>query len=134
MKTWLYLPLLLLMGFTFSSCTKTTNEVVIPNKTIIQDVAANLWKLDDQGVYYIQFDVPELDQNTNQLDGVIVSIARDKNLYEILPEVYKNEYYNVIHQPGTIIVELRGPNGSQAAKPVDDMRFKIVIIPSNQID
>ncbi|QJB33223.1 hypothetical protein HF324_18275 [Chitinophaga oryzae] len=133
MKTWLYLPLLLL-AVVFSSCTKNYNEV-IPNKTIFYDVSTTTWKLDNQGVYYVQFDVPELDQNSSQLDGVVVSVARQQNggynLFELLPEVFNNEYYNVIHQAGTLLVELRGPNGTQAQKPTVNMRFKIVIIPAN---
>ncbi|NSL90650.1 hypothetical protein [Chitinophaga solisilvae] len=135
MKTWLYLPLLLL-GFILPGCTKTTNEVVIPNKTILQDVPPNKWGVDGN-VRYVQIAVPELDATSNQLDGVIVSIARDGTLYELLPEVFDGESYNVIHssqEKGFVTVELRGANG-QLAKPVTKTyRFKIVIIPSSQID
>ncbi|WP_113617555.1 hypothetical protein [Chitinophaga flava] len=134
MKTWLYLPLLLL-GLVFSSCTKTTNEV-IPNNTFLFDVQPSGWTLDNQGVYFVQFNIPSLDRNANQLDGVIVSLARQQNgnfeLYEMLPEVFNNENYNVIHQTGTLLVELRGPNNTRANAPNVPMRFKIVVIPSNQ--
>lgn len=136
MKRWLYLLPLLMLAAVFSSCTKTTNEV-IPNKTIFFTMPPDAWKLDNNGVYFMQFsngDLPELDQNTNQTDGVIVSIARQLNgqfdLYELLPEVFNNESYNVIHQPGLLTVELRGPNNTVAQKPNVTMKFKIVIIPS----
>lgn len=135
MKTWLYLPLLLL-GVVFSSCTKTTNEVVIPNKTILFDAQPNNWTQDPDGVYVMELDLPELDQNANQLDGVVVSMSRLANgaydQYEVLPEVFNNEYYNVVHIPGKLFIELRGPNNTTAQKPNVNIRFKIVIIPSVQ--
>ncbi|NML41822.1 hypothetical protein HHL17_31855 [Chitinophaga sp. G-6-1-13] len=137
MKRWLYLLPLLMTAAVFSSCTKTTNEVVIPNKTIFFTMTPDQWKLDN-GVYFIQFNnLPELDQNANQNDGVVVSIARQQNgqfeLFELLPEVFNNESYNVIHQTGTLIVELRGPNNTVAQKPNVTMKFKIVIIPSRNV-
>ncbi|MBC9912091.1 hypothetical protein [Chitinophaga varians] len=137
MKRWLYLLPLLMIAAVFSSCTKTTNEV-IPNKTIFFTMTPDQWKLDDKGVYYMQFNnLPELDQNSNQLDGVVVSLARQQNgqfeLYELLPEVFNNESYNVIHQTGVLIVELRGPNNTVAQKPNVTMKFKIVIIPSRDV-
>ncbi|MBC9932373.1 hypothetical protein [Chitinophaga qingshengii] len=135
MKNWLYLPLLLL-AVVFSSCTKTTNEVVIPNKTIFFDVAPNSWILDGD-VYFVQFkDLPELTSDANQVDGVVVSVSRQSNgaysFYELLPEVFNNEYYNVIHETGKVTIELRGPNGTKAQVPNVNMRFKVVIVPSVQ--
>lgn len=96
------------------------------------------WTLDNNGVYFIQFNnLPELDQNANQNDGVVVSIARQQNggyeLYELLPEVFNNESYNVIHTTGKLVIELRGPNNTVAQKPNVTMKFKIVIIPSNNV-
>ncbi|NLR66208.1 hypothetical protein HGH92_18020 [Chitinophaga varians] len=138
MKRWLYLLPLLMIAAVFSSCTKTTNEVVIPNKTIFFTMTPDQWTLDNNGVYFIQFNnLPELDQNANQNDGVVVSIARQQNggyeLYELLPEVFNNESYNVIHTTGKLVVELRGPNNTVAQKPNVTMKFKIVIIPSNNV-
>lgn len=135
MKNWLYLPLLLL-AVVFSSCTKTTNEVVIPNKTIFFDVSPSTWKLDGT-VYFVQFtDLPELTSDANQVDGVVVSVSRQSNgaysFYELLPEVFNNEYYNVIHEANRVTIELRGPNGTTAQVPNVNMRFKIVIVPSVQ--
>ncbi|PSL47785.1 hypothetical protein CLV51_102645 [Chitinophaga niastensis] len=131
MKTWFYLPLLLL-GFILPGCTKTTNEVVIPNKTILVDIKSTDWK-QVNGVWGVTFIVPELDNSTNQTDGVIVSMSRGNAVFEILPEVYQDQSYTVIHNPGNIVVELRGTDGRPTIVPAENITFKLVLIPSSQI-
>ena len=139
MKTWLYLPLLLLLGLTTLSCKKTTNEYVIPNQTILTEVDPGGWVYSsiDQ-TYNYSVDVPELN-NVNQLDGVIVSMARyqaNSNAvpqeFEMLPQVFANQSYNVLHDNQTVFVQIKGINGVASAPPPTRVRVKIVLIPSAQ--
>lgn len=135
MKTWLYLPLLLLV-FVFSGCTKTTNEVVIPNTTISATVNPGDWKFDAVNkFYYVSINVPEL-TNVNASDGVVVSIARyDVNgaapkYYELLPQVLNNLSYFVIHYGQTVEVDIKGLNGAPSSAPTTATIIKIVLVPS----
>ncbi|MCW3467349.1 hypothetical protein [Chitinophaga nivalis] len=137
MKTWLYLPFLLL-GFLFVGCTKTTNEVVIPNQTISYDVASSAWE-QVGSTFVVDFDIPPLNSNTNQSDGVIVSMARYNNsgvlssTFEMLPEVYENQAYSVLHNNGRVSIEVKGVNGAPTLRPPGKVRFKVVIIPSERV-
>lgn len=136
MKTWLYLPLLLLV-FVFTGCTKTTNEVVIPNTTISATVNPGDWKFDDVNkFYYVSISVPELN-NVNQSDGVVVSIARYTQgsnavpqSFELLPQVLGNLSYFVIHDFKNVEVDIKGLNGTASAAPTTAVIIKIVLIPS----
>ncbi|RFS19700.1 hypothetical protein DVR12_21590 [Chitinophaga silvatica] len=139
MKTWLYLPLLLLVGFITPSCKKTYNEVVIPNQTILVDAKTSDWVYSsiDQ-TYNFAVSVPELN-NVNQLDGVIVSMARfqaNSNAtpqeFEMLPQVFANQSYNVLHDNANVFVQIKGINGVASAPPPTTVRIKIVLIPSAQ--
>lgn len=137
MKTWFYLPLLLL-GFILPGCTKTTNEVVIPNQTILFEINPNDWGLEN-GVYFYSIPVSELN-NVNQLDGVIVSMARYSaanptvvpQAFELLPQVYNNQSYFIIHDDQAVEVDIKGVNGAASEKPTTKVRVKIVLIPSAQ--
>ncbi|SEW54408.1 hypothetical protein [Chitinophaga arvensicola] len=137
MKTWLYLPLLLL-GFILPGCTKTTNEVVIPNQTILYELNPGDWKQDTNGMYYFVIPVPEL-KNVNQTDGVIVSLARyapnsseEPQNYELLPQVYNSQTYLVTHNAQAVEIDIKGQNGTASTPPATKVRVKIVLIPSVQ--
>jgi len=136
MKTWFYLPLLLL-GFILPGCTKTTNEVVIPNQTILYEITPDAWQLIN-GFYYYKIDVPELN-NVNQLDGVVVSVARYAvgstavpQSFELLPQVFNNQSYSISHDDRAVEVYIQGVNGVVSQKPDTKVRVKIVLIPSAQ--
>lgn len=139
MKTWLYLPLLLLAVFVMPACKKTTNEIVIPNQTILVEASPNDWIYDNTDqTYNFSTSVPELN-GVNQLDGVIVSMARyaaNSNVapqeFEMLPQVYANQSYNVLHNDNTVFVQIKGINGVASAPPPTKVRIKIVLIPSEQ--
>lgn len=139
MKTWLYLPLLLLAVFVMPACKKTTNEVVIPNQTILVEAAPSDWIYDNTDqTYNWSTSVPELN-GVNQLDGVIVSMARyaaNSNAvpqeFEMLPQVFANQSYNVLHNEKTVFVQIKGTNGVASAAPTTKVRIKIVLIPSGQ--
>jgi hypothetical protein len=135
MKTWLYLPLLLLV-FVFSGCTKTTNEVVIPNTTISVKLNPADWEFDSNNKFYFKsIKVPELN-NVNASDGVVVSIARydasgaEPKSYELLPQVLGNLSYFVIHDNQFVEVDIKGLNGTPSAAPTTPVIIKIVLIPS----
>lgn len=138
MKTWFYLPLLLL-GFILPGCTKTTNEVVIPNQTILFEINPNDWGQDPDGKFFYSIPVSELN-NVNQLDGVIVSMARYDpanptvvpQSFELLPQVYNNQSYFVIHNDEAVEVDIKGINGVASQKPAAKVRIKIVLVPSAQ--
>jgi hypothetical protein len=137
MKTWLLLPLIVL-GFILPGCKKTTNEIVIPNQTILVDVKSADWGLDN-GTYYYSIAVPELN-GVNQFDGVVVSMARydpanpsaEPQSFELLPQVYDNQSYFIIHNDNAVEVDIKGVNGAASQKPSGTVRIKIVLIPSQQ--
>lgn len=136
MKTWFYLPLLLL-GFILPGCTKTTNEVVIPNQTILYEITPDAWSL-ESGFYYYKIDVPELN-NVNQTDGVVVSVARyapnsnaEPQSFELLPQVFNNQSYAISHDDKAVEVYIQGVNGVASQRPDTKVRVKIVLIPSAQ--
>lgn len=135
MKTWLYLPLLLLV-FVFSGCTKTTNEVVIPNTTISATVKPGDWQFDAVNkFYFVSINVPEL-ANVNASDGVVVSMARygtngaAPQYYELLPQVVGDQSYFVIHYDKTVEVDIKGINGGVSQVPTTSTIIKIVLVPS----
>lgn len=136
MKTWLYLPLLLLV-FVFSGCTKTTNEVVIPNTTKSFLVNPADWKYDNTAqLYYALIPVAALN-NVSQSDGVVVSLGRytpgssaPPTSYELLPQVLNNLSYFVIHDSQQVEVDIKGINGAASAAPNTAVIIKVVVVPS----
>ncbi|TWF32386.1 hypothetical protein FHW36_11659 [Chitinophaga polysaccharea] len=135
MKTWLYLPLLLL-GFILPGCTKKTTEIVIPNQTILYQITPDAWGYDNStGIYYYVIKTPELN-GVSKTDGVIVSMARfsangqTPQSYELLPQVYNNQSYFVIHDDAKLEVDIKGINGAASVKPATAVWIKIVLIPS----
>ncbi|MBS0026964.1 hypothetical protein ACTJJ0_00500 [Chitinophaga sp. 22321] len=136
MKTWFYLPLVIL-GFILPGCTKTTNEVVIPNQTIIFEIAPDAWKFDNAtSTYYFVKDVPQLN-NVNQTDGVVVSMGRYTQgsstvpqSFELLPQVIDTQSYFVIHDDQQVEIDIKGVNGATSQRPNTTVRMKIVLIPS----
>lgn len=135
MKTWLYLPLLLL-GFILPGCTKKTTEIVIPNQTVLYEITPDAWGYDNNtGTYFYSIPLPEL-KGVNQTDGVIVSMARynasgqTPQAYELLPQVYNNQSYFIIHDDANLEVDIKGINGAASVKPATKVRVKIVLIPS----
>ncbi|MFY0254046.1 hypothetical protein ACDQ55_08855 [Chitinophaga sp. 30R24] len=140
MRTWLYFPLLLLgCIFIMSGCKKTTNEYVIPNQTILYEINPADWQRNtSDGSYTYSISVPEL-QNVNQTDAVIVSMARyvagsnaAPQEYELLPEVFNHQSYNVLHDNKYVFLQILGIEGYAAAVPPTRVRIKIVLIPSVQ--
>ena len=115
----------------FSSCT-TKKEVVIPNITVITDIKPSDWQYSSSSQsFYVTLNMPEIDANANNYDGILVSMSWGNNIYEGLPEVYNNNSYSFTHQPGQLTVEVQGVNSANVLPPASTVRMKIVIIPSN---
>ncbi len=124
------IPFLLLTLFLFSGCTK--NNVVIPNTTIATDVLSTDWKYSSTTqTYYVNLSIPELTQQTNTSDGVLISFSAGNDLYESIPEVYNGDSYTYTHQPGVITLEVQAANGATVNPPAFTIHVKIVLIPSH---
>jgi len=52
--------------------------------------------------------------------------------FELLPQVYNNQSYFVIHDDQAVEVDIKGVNGAASQKPATKVRVKIVLIPSAQ--
>ena len=120
---------------TVSSCTKqyiTPN----PNQTVYANLASTAWVAytDPAGVKSFQapINVPQLDNQSSNLDGVIVSISYDGGqTYEQLPEVYGNLSYTYTYNAGNITLYAQTPDGTTAVQPTDPIKVKIVLVYSN---
>lgn len=133
MKTLALLPLLFLCIWS-SGCKK--EEVVVPqnlNQTIIQDVQTGAWTLNTEtGTYMVTIKMPEIDNDVNDIDGIIVSVsAGGTGAYEAIPNVYNGVSFTYTHQPGSLTLEVQDADGVGASKPGSMIRVKIVIVRSN---
>ncbi|WP_346318900.1 hypothetical protein [Chitinophaga sp. YIM B06452] len=130
MKTFI-LPFLFLGAVLFSSCTKETNEVVIPNQTIIGSVATNMWVLNTgNNSYQATLDLPELDGQTVELDAIQVYISFGSNIWEPLPQVFQGVSYLYSYSPGKLYLDAQNAAGTAPVKVTAPMDVKIVIIKS----
>ncbi len=114
------------------ACTK--KEMVIPNQTILTDVAPNNWQYDSNTkTYYVNINMPEIDSYVNQTDGVLVYISSSTsgdNVYEAIPEVYNGYSYTYIYSPGQLSIEVQGANGTTVNPPNYPLHVKIVLVKS----
>ncbi len=130
MKTFM-LPFLFLGAVLFSSCTKETNEVVIPNQTIIGSVATNMWTLNTgNNSYQATLNIPELDQQTVELDAIQVYISFGSNIWEPLPQVFQGVSYLYSYSPGKLYLDAQNATGTAPVQVTAPMDVKIVIIKS----
>lgn len=124
------IPTLLVLLFLFTSCTK--NNVVIPNTTITTDVLSTDWKYSTTTkTYYVDISMPELTQQTNATDGVLVTFSAGNDVYEAIPEVYNGYAYTFTHQPGVLTLEVQSAIGATVNPPTYTIHVKIVLIPSS---
>jgi hypothetical protein len=119
--------LALLVLFTFTGCTKTTVQQVNQVFSAVYSVPANQWVSgnDPNGTlyYYTSLTVPELTQNIDLNGGVLVYLSFDDPsstdpAYEAMPEVFDGVAYGAIHTTGSITVDLRAADGSDAPGPI----------------
>jgi hypothetical protein len=113
-----------------SGCTKTNqvNQVF----SAVYTVAANQWAQGQdpaQGnnpgatFYYTTLNVPELTQSIDQHGGVIIYLSFDDPsstdpVYEALPEVINGVAYGAVHTTGSVTIDLRAADGSNAPGPI----------------
>ena len=112
---------------TFSGCTKTTVQQVNQVYSAIYSVGASQWALgQDPGgstFYYTTLSVPELTQAIDVNGGVVVYLSFDdatnpNPIYEALPEVINGVAYGAIHTTGSVTIDLRAADGSNAPGPI----------------
>jgi hypothetical protein len=112
---------------TFTGCTKTTVNQVNQVFSAVYTVAANQWAAghDPNGTlfYYTTLSVPELDQTIDLNGGVVVYLSFDdpssaNPTYEEMPEVINGVAYGAIHTTGSVTIDLRAADGSDAPGPI----------------
>ena|SRR6202035_4013579 len=112
---------------TFTGCTKTTVNQVNQVFSAVYTVAANQWVAghDPNGTlfYYTTLSVPELDQTIDLNGGVLVYLSFDdpsstNPTYEAMPEVINGVAYGAIHTTGSVTIDLRAADGSNAPGPI----------------
>ncbi|HXB29822.1 MAG TPA: hypothetical protein VNW49_08390 [Puia sp.] len=112
---------------TFSGCTKTTVQQVNQVFSAVYTVQANQWALgadpDSTTFYYTSLSVPELTQAIDLNGGVLVYLSFDdpsssNPTYEQMPEVFNGIAYGAIHTTGSVTIDLRAADGSNAPGPI----------------
>ena len=112
---------------TFSGCTKTTVQQVNQVFSAVYTVQASQWALgtDPNGTtfYYTTLTVPELTQAIDINGGVLVYLSFDdptstNPTYEAMPEVIDGVAYGAIHTTGSVTIDLRAADGSNAPGPI----------------
>jgi hypothetical protein len=118
------LSVIVILGL--SGCTKTTVQQVNQVYSAIYSVSASQWAAghdpDDTLFYYTTLSVPELTQDIDLNGGVVVYLSfnpTDANpTYEAMPEVINGVAYGAIHTTGTVTIDLRAADGSNAPGPI----------------
>jgi hypothetical protein len=112
---------------TFSGCTKTTVQQVNQVFSAVYTVQANQWALgtDPNGTtfYYTTLAIPELTQAIDLNGGVLAYLSFDdpsstNPTYEAMPEVINGVAYGAIHTTGSVTIDLRAADGSNAPGPI----------------
>jgi hypothetical protein len=136
--------LCLLAIFTFSGCTKTTIQQTNQVFSAVYTVQSNQWALGvDQNqsqtkFYYTTLSVPELTQDIDLNGGVVVYLTFDPQddnpVYEALPEVINGVAYGAIHTTGSVTIDLRAADGSDAPGPIiDPTAIKVVLLQASPL-
>jgi hypothetical protein len=118
-----------------SSCTKKyINPVTNLNKTVTYNVTSADWQAYTDGKsYFVPLDVPEIDNASASLDGVIVSLSYDNGAtFEQLPEVYNGLSFSYTYNAGNVSIYAQTPDGTTPIKPTDPIVVKIVVVYSEQ--
>jgi hypothetical protein len=134
MKSFLFLPLMLL-AITFTSCKKEEiTQVVVPNRTITTTILATDWKLDsDKGTYYVTINMPEIDSRVYETNGVLAYFSFDQEIYEAIPDVLDGTTLEVTHSIGSVSIDIQGADGSLVNPPNQTIYVKIVLIESDPV-
>lgn len=121
------LPLL----FIIASCKKTEN-VIVPNRTVLVDIKATDWTSDDGGkTFSANIQMPEITTDFNDYGGVLVYVSFDDQVYEQIPQVYNGITYSYTTEPGNIDIDIQSSLGDEVISPPGQViRVKIVLIDS----
>jgi multimeric flavodoxin WrbA len=124
----LVLPMLLLA----TSCTKTTQNVVVPNQTVYANIGSSVWTTADGGKTYSAIvSVPQIDSYFNQHGAVLVYATFGNNTYEQLSEVYNGIAYSFSHNVGQVEIDIQSSNGTSVITPPGSLGIKVVLVESN---
>lgn len=135
MKSLLLLPMLML-GILFTSCKKEEiiQQVVVPNRTIMYDVAPSAWQFDNQTkTYFAELPIDEIDDYANQNSGILVYISGDKTIWEAIPNVYNGSTYVYTYTRGSLYLEVQNADGTTINPPSSTTHVKVVIVESDPI-
>jgi hypothetical protein len=135
MKSLLLLPMLML-GILFTSCKKEEiiQQAVVPNRTILFEVAASTWQFDSQTqTYFAEIPIDEIDEYANQNSGILVYISSDKVTYEAIPDVFNGSTFVYSYTTGSLYLEVQGADGSTINPPSSTIYAKVVLVESDPI-
>jgi len=115
-----------------ASCTKSNNQVVVPNETYFVTVKSGDWKTTDGGkTYSANYSVPAITGDVNANWGVLVYASFSNGVYEAIPEVYNGIAYSYSHSVGTLSFDIQASDGSTVISPPGAFTVKLVLVPSN---
>ena len=134
MKSFLFLPLMLL-AVLFTSCKKEEIiQQVVPNRTITTTVQPNAWTLDaPKNSYFVEINMPEIDSRVYETNGILVYFSFDGDTYEAIPDVFEGATLQVTHSVGKLFIDIQGADGSLVNPPADPIFVKIVLVESDPI-
>lgn len=121
-----------------ASCKKDTiiNQTT-PNRTIILNVASSAWALSPDGyTYFVNLNVPEIDQITMDDEGVLVYISFDNGAtYLQMPFVYDVDAYSTVISKGKVEIDIQSADLQQTTpiKPSKAAKVKVVLIASENV-
>jgi hypothetical protein len=126
-----------------SGCTKTYVNQVNQVYSAVYTVGASQWALgtdpDGTKFYYTTLSVPELTQAIDLNGGVVVYLSFDdassaNPIYEAMPEVINGVAYGAIHTTGSVTIDLRAADGSNAPGPITGpTMIKVVLMDASPL-
>ncbi len=119
-----------------SSCKKEVieNYYTVPNKTIYADRVTSDWTAYDGGKTYTAT-IPLFDSDNyyNEYDGILVFASYDNgSTYEQIPTTYQGISYSYAVTNSQVIIDIQTPNFDVAVTPPGSVKFKVVLIPSEE--
>lgn len=105
-----------------ASCKKETLVQTAPNRTVIFDVNPNRWVFDN-GKYYLDLDIAELDDINFYDEGILV--------YTATPN-YTN-YYQLPYGDMDYEAHIGGISISRSTLPTTPVRIKVVLVAAENV-
>lgn len=135
MKRILTLALLFSIVLLASSCQKEVTQVIQPNQTVVFPVSSSEWKYDEgRNTWYVNLDMPEIDDYIQENGGVLVYMNREDDGYEQLPLLYNEITFSYTTFTGGIQIVSQYYDAAQDTAPKPDRplsaTIKVVLIDS----